>query len=232
MSKVLQLIEQQVGMWDLHRRLGEDGPRPGRWMEGGVGYGPCLLLSRECGSGGAWIASTVGKRLGWQVFDREIVDQIAERANVRQYLIQSVDERTRNTWENSWWPLLEPSDIGTERYLAYLREVVMTLGHQGNVVLIGRGAHHILPSRCALRVRVVAPIEVRLKRVMEQDGLSEEKARLHIQKLDTERAAFIHKTFRTDVHSALNYDLILNTAEISFEAATETVLAALKGKLG
>ena len=69
--------------------------RPGRGKEGKLTYGPYLLFSREKGAGGSAVARRTGKCLGWQVFDSELVDAIAKRANVRRELIESLDERER-----------------------------------------------------------------------------------------------------------------------------------------
>ncbi len=169
---VLKLIENQRALWDIRSRLGQVDRRPGRCEVGGVSYGPCLLISRECGSGGSQIARLASQRLGWQVYDREIVDQIAQLAHARQKLIESVDERIRSKWETTWRHMLFPEDVGPDAYMQYLREVVMTLGHHGDVVLLGRGSQYFLPPRCALRIRLVAPLEERIKRVAESKNLA------------------------------------------------------------
>ena len=143
-------------------------------MEDGVAYGPCLLVSRECGSGGSRIARLAGEKLGWEVFDREILDQIAQLAQVREQLLVTVSEKTRALWGEHWPVELGPEDIGYETYLRCLRQVVLTLGHHGDVVLVGRGAHEGGPAGGAGRVRVVAPLEARLRGLTQADGLTAE----------------------------------------------------------
>ncbi len=229
---MLKVVERQMASWNLKRRLEDLGQRPGRYLADDVAYGPCLLVSRECGSGGGRLARLAGQRLGWQVFDREILDQIAQLAQVRVQLLASVDERTRAIWGDGWRPELAPEDVGWEPYLRYLRQVVMTLGHQGDVVILGRGAAFLLPSRCALRVRVVAPVASRVQRVAEGARLSPEEAQRYVLKFDADRADFIRKSFQREAGSPQNYDLVINTGEIGLEAALELVLAALRHKLG
>ena len=232
MAAVLKLLERQLGLWELKRRLTDVGQRPGRCLEGHVAYGPCLLISRQRGSGGSRVARLAGERLGWHVFDREVVDEIAKLAHVRQQLVESVDEETRSNWEETWRPELEPADIGCEEYLRCLRDVVLTLGHHGDVVILGRGAQYLLPAQCALRVRVVAPRALRVQRVADRDGAPLPKAEAHVEKFDADRAAFIQKSFQQDPNSPLNYDLVVNTGDITIEATTEMVLSALRHKLG
>ena len=112
MARLLKLIEKHVVLWELKRRLAHLGQRPGRGLADGVAYGACLLISRERGSGGSAVARLAGERLGWQVFDREILDQIAQLAHVRLPLTGSVDEQIRSKLENNWQPDLKPEDLG------------------------------------------------------------------------------------------------------------------------
>ncbi len=200
-------------------------------MERGTKFGPCLLISRQYGSGGGLIARRVGELLDWNVFDARIVDEIARSAHVHQRLVESVDEHVRSRWERTWHELL-PDDLSDRKYLRHLREVVMALGHYGNVVIVGRGAQYFLPTRCAVRARLVAPLEIRAKRVAERLKLPLDEAQLRVLDIDKERVAFVWKTFRRDVNSPLNQDITINTEEVSIESAAKIVLAALHEKLG
>lgn len=232
MTGVLKLIEKQRAMWDIRGRLEGADARPGRHIDNGIAYGPCLLISRECGSGGAEIARLAGERLGWQFYDREIVDKIAQLAHARQHLVESVDEKVRTRWESTWRPVIDSEDMGCEAYLCYLRQVVLALGHHGDVILLGRGAQHILPAQSALRVRLVAPLEQRVKRMAELRGLTLHEADAYVRQLDKDRTAFILKNFHSNAESPLNYDLVINTGEVSKKAASGIILAALQQKLG
>jgi len=205
--------------------------RPGRGKEGKLTCGPFLLISREKGAGGSAVARRTGKRLGWQVFDSELVDAIAKRANVRRELIESLDERERGAIQEIIDQLLCPKSIGTSEYLTHLREVLLTLGHQGDVIIVGRGVQYVLPSRFGLRVRVVAPVEVRAQRIANRENLSLKAARSEIQRSDRERARLASRDSGQSVADPLNYDVTINTAELTLEAATEVVLTALQRKL-
>ncbi len=231
MASMFKLLERQLGLSEIKRRLEDVGLRRGRYLEGVVAYGPCLLLSRERGSGGSSVARLVSEPLGWPVFDREVLDDIAELAHVRQPMLESVEDETCSDREKAWRPELEPEDIGQEHYLQYLRQVVLTLGHHGDVVILGRGAQYLLPAQSALRVRVVAPLELRVRRLAERDQVPLLEAETHILKFDASRADFIRKCFQRDPNSPLDYDLIINTGEIRLETAAELVLLALRDKL-
>ncbi len=240
MIDVEKYVKDQIAVFQaneaLEKRLESRERRPGRGMEGGLLYGPYLIISREKGAGGNVVARLAGKRLGWQVFDNEIVDEIAKEAHVRRQLIESLDERDRETIQDiiqdTIGQLLNPEEIGTSDYLGYLKQVVLTLGHQGDVVIVGHGARFILPGQFGLSVRMIAPIEARIQRIADKAHLSLKAARVEVEKTDRERVKLIRRHFGHDVTDPLSHDLIINTAAINAETATEIILTALQRKLG
>src|SRR5208283_3745582 len=187
MIDVEEYIKRQIAVFQANEALENRKQRPGRGKEGDLFYGPYLTVSREKGAGGNTVARLVGKRLGWQVFDNEIVDEIAKKAHVRRQLIESLDERDRETIQDIIGQLLKPKEIGTSDYLAYLKQVVLTLGHQGDVVIVGHGAPFILPGQFGLCVRMVAPIETRIQRTADKAHLSLKAARVEVERTDRER---------------------------------------------
>ena len=143
------------------------------------------------------------------------MEEVARSAHVRRKLIESVDERVRSGWKEFRHMLLEGEGIGRESYLHHLRHVILALGHHGNVIILGRGAAYILPPDCAVRVRLVAPLELRARRVAERENIPLSKAERRVEQTDAERAAFIREAFGKDVNAAEDYDLVLNTGDLS-----------------
>lgn len=226
-----QLIEQQIRRWELARRQRKQQERPGRGKLGRLYFGPYVLISREKGAGGHEVANLIAQRLGWQVFDRQIVDAIAKRTQMRQQLIESLDERTRGGLEEFLRHVLT-REIGTTDYLIHLRQVLLTLGQQGDIVIVGRGAEYILPHQFALRTRMVAPFDVRVERIAKAEGLVPDAAHAVVGKVDQERTDFIRSHFQQDAQDPLNYDLVVNTGALSVEGTAEIVMTSLKQKLG
>jgi cytidylate kinase len=217
----------------LDTRLENRERRPGRGKEGSLFYGPYLVISREKGAGGNSVAQLVGRRLGWQVFDDRIVDEIAQKARVSRQLIESLDERDQASIQDLIGQLLEPQRMGTSGYLVYLRQIVLTLGHQGDVIVVGHAAQYILPRPFGLNVRMIAPMEARVQRIAGKARLSLDAARVEIERIDRERVTLVRRHFGgQNVTDPLSHDLTINTGAISLDAAAEVVLTALERKLG
>ena len=79
---------------------------------------------------------------------------------------------------DNWFNLLVSSrHITPDQYAEHLIRVVGAIGEHGNSVILGRGAGFILsPDRC-LRVRCVAPLELRARRFAEENLIPVEDAR-------------------------------------------------------
>jgi hypothetical protein len=231
MIDIEDVVRKQIALYRAYDIRADRQQRSGRGKEGKLSYGPYLLISREKGAGGSAVGQLSGKRLGWQVFDKGIVDAIAQKARVRRELIESLDERDRTTIQDAIGQWLRPQPIGTSGYLAHLREILLTLGHQGDVVIVGRGAQYVLPSQFGLRVRMVAPVEVRVRRIASRENLSLKAARVEVERSDRDRATLARRQYGQNPHDPLNDDVTINTAELTVEAATEIVVTALQQKL-
>lgn len=229
---VEKLIERQARFWEFRRQQGREKERPGRGKYGAICFGPYLLISREKGAGGHTVAALAAERLNWQVFDRQIVDEVARRAKIRQQLIASLDERARGGLEDFIRDILGHEVIAPGDYLYHLKQVLLTLGHQGDVVIVGRGAEYVLPSQFGLRVWMVAPLDVRIDRTCKAQGITSEAARSQIEQVDREREKFIRSHFQHGTRSPLDYDVVINTGHLSAEGTAEILLAALHRKLG
>jgi hypothetical protein len=233
MIDVEDYIKKQIAAFQANELLEKREHRPGRGEEGSLSYGPYLLISREKGAGGNSVAQLVGRRLGWQVFDDKIVDEIAQKAHVNRQLIQSLDERDQATIRGIIGQLLDRRELGTSGYLVYLKQVVLTLGHQGDVIIVGHAAEYILPGQFGLNVRVIAPIEERARRIADKARLSLDAARGEVERTDRERLRGVRRNFGgQNVADPLSHDLTINTSAIHLEAAAEIVITALQQKLG
>jgi cytidylate kinase len=95
------------------------------------------------------------------------------------------------------------------------------------VIVLGRGACHILPPERTLRVLVVAPRHFRLGRLARTRKLSEAEAEATLIREDDERRAFLKHHFGTLADDPLDYDLVVNTGAVGLDAAARIVLEAL-----
>ena len=191
---------------------------------------PFITIAREPGSGGAVIAKAVADKLGFELVDKQIIEEIAKSVKRRKEVIASLDEKTRGAVEDLLDSVLDPEYVNEEKYISELFKIVIAYAHKGHVVILGRGANFVTPFAKGLHVNIVAPYAVRVKRAMDFEGLSREKAREVIARVEKQRSDFVKKYISSDIKKRNAYDLTLNTTYFRIDEARDVVIEAFRQK--
>jgi cytidylate kinase len=187
-----------------------------------------IAVSREAGSNGALVAARLGERLGWLVYDRMLLDRIAEEMGLRSSLLATVDEKRVSWLRECMAAFTSTPTASTSAYVRHLVEMVLTLAAHGDCVIVGRGAPQILPPATTLRVRLMAPLEERVAMVQSRLGLSKAEAARWVRTTDRDRIAFVHDNFHKDPCDPHGYDLVLNTVRLSADESAEVIEETLR----
>jgi len=219
-------VDQQILLWQEERRI-----RERKGVEGNV-QRPTICISRQYGARGAAMGRLVADRLGFRFYSDELIHDIAAAAHVRQQVVESLDERVQDGIAEWVAGLIKRGVFAPSDYLRNLSKVVLTLGRHGKGVIIGRGAHFLLDGATTLRVRVIAPLDVRVARVAARDGLSEAEARAKVTRIDDERVAFNRQHYNADIRDPDHYDLLVNAGTLGVEGAAAQTVAAFQFRFG
>ncbi len=193
---------------------------------------PVIALCMEPGSGGCLIAEQVAKRLGFDFFHIDIIHKIAESARISETVVESLEKERLSGVQDFISSLVKDSYIHPSIYLDHLMQVIGTIGKQGRAVVVGRGGNFIIPIKERFAVRVIAPLEVRIKKVAKRFGVPTDTAKRRVLVRENRRRAFIRQSFNADICDPMHYDLLLNTGQLSVEAAVESVVGAVMGRIG
>jgi cytidylate kinase len=217
-----RMVQGQVDKW---RKLLARASQQGLKTESFKG-GPIITISREPGAGGSEIARRLAKALDLDLIGGQIIQHVADSAKMSRRVIESLDEREVTFRETLLSSLFGENRPWPGDYLHHLTRVIGTIGIFGNVILVGRGANFILPRERVFRVRIIAPMDFRIKYLMEDRGYTKIEAEQFLVKKENNRKAFARKYFNTDVADPAHYDMIINTEKITMAAATESIISA------
>ena len=219
---VEKLLSRQVGRWEY---LSEQRKRtsPQSLM-------PCITISREIGSHGTELGKRICAALGWELYDRELVELIANNAKVRARMVESFDEKTQSQIDNWVLTLLDKHILASDKYFKYLLQTIISIGQAGRAVIIGRGANYILPSQKALKLKVIAPLKTRIQNIADKKKVSLQEAERIIEVVDRDRLAFNRRFFHRDGDEPLEYDLVLNSGNVDLNTAEAIVREAVTRK--
>jgi cytidylate kinase len=186
-----------------------------------------ICISREAGAGAGQLAKLVGERLGWKVYDDELVEAIAHRMGSPIEEVRALDELAPSMVQDWLLPLREEYYAPQEAYLDHLAKLIEAIGRAGESILVGRGAGFMLPRETTLSLRVIAPMKLRAQRLAERMGVSARTARRAARELDRRRAQFDRTMHRANPNDPHNFDLVLNTDGLGLEIAAEVVTSAI-----
>jgi len=217
-----KIVGRHLQSWELRREVSRRRAREEGADEGQLG--PFLSLSRLPYSQGDEVASRCAELLGWELFDREIVDHIARDAKVLGQFVASLDEHSRSAMDDLIQTTLDAGSLGNVGYLRHLKRVLLTVALHGNAVIVGRGANFILPPAAGLRVLVTAPPARRLAALARDRGLETREAARALRELDQRRRDFLRTHFLDSGQELDHYDLIVNVDQLDVEAAATLIV--------
>jgi cytidylate kinase len=185
-----------------------------------------ITISRQPGADGGEVARALGRRLGLQVYDREIIHSIAEAARVSERDVAFLDEKAHPQLTD-WFRSMQSDALSSAGYFEQLVHLVRGFARRGGAVILGRGAHLILGPGEAVRVRVVAPLHHRVRAVAARDEVDVAEAARRVAVSEAEQHAFLARYFHIDPADQSVFDLVVNTALLGVEGAVDVVSATL-----
>ncbi|MBN2397734.1 MAG: cytidylate kinase-like family protein [Deltaproteobacteria bacterium] len=216
-----RLIEEQVKKWEVSKE---------RRKNKGETLPPVVTVSRETGSIGNALVQRISQELNLDIIDGKIIHEVAKSVRMSEKVVSYLDEKTRSLLDNWILYLKTTRFLRADQYVRHLTKVIGAIGEQGNALIIGRGANLILPPEETLRVRFIAPLEIRVQNMAQETGITEEEARKQILLKDAERRDSVKENFKVDIEDPSYYDLIISTEFLGTEQIVDIIKAALKYK--
>ena len=192
----------------------------------------CIVIGRQYGSGGHDIGKLLAERLSFDFYDKYIIQMAAGSTGYTPKYISEREEKMTNSlifdMINQMYVYSQEHTAPQDAIFEAEASVVKEASQKSNCVIVGRCADYILRERReCLKVYLYAPIEFRVKRIMETEGLSEKEARKKIQQMDRQRAEHYRYYTHQIWGMASNYQLCIDTS-LGMEHTENMILEMLE----
>jgi cytidylate kinase len=198
-----------------------------------------ITISRQFGAGGKTIGKMVADKLGYTFADDDIIQMVAEAANVSPHWVESVEREAGGKLSRAISNMVskrlvdrilkdERGYIDERLYLDYLVVIIAQIAEEGNAVILGRGSQYILhdhPDAC--HILLINEFENRVKFMMEQYDLSESRAVQVVNREEKRRSNLYKKIGKTDYDNPALYHLVLNMGKLDMQKAVKLVLGTI-----
>ncbi len=197
-----------------------------------------ITISRQIGSGGAYIGQQLAKKLNIYYADREILKKAAQKLAVLDKDLEERDEKLQTFWESFFQfntyatdTYLNPILIKPSSYELFHTEsdIIKHIASEQSAVIIGRAGFHILRDHTnRVSVFLLADTAFRSKRIQELHQVSEKVAIEMIARIDKERSQFIEEYTGKKWADARQYDLCINTGKIGLDRSVDLIIHYLE----
>lgn len=178
---------------------------------------PCITLSREFGCQGYPVAEALKRLLEtperpWSILDKTILEEVAARSGFPITRIDSVSQADP-VFRSMISLFTSAGQASSLEIFEYTRQVIREAATRGNCIIVGRGGTIITQSlpRC-LHVRLIAPLEFRVRNIAQTQDLEEEAARKLVATRQSQREEYFRHFTHASASDPEHYHMILNNA--------------------
>lgn len=175
-----------------------------------------ITISREVGSLGTEIAKKIKDDIGLKFLDKEVLEkELVSHYGISEKKVELYDEKSPSFWDFS-------SD--KRRYLHFMKSAMYEFARNGSCIIMGRGGQVLFKGFAdTLHIRIFAPYELRIERIMKRYKCKETMAEQIIRHSDHDRAGFHKFFFNIDWNDQQLYDLMINTSTVTVDAAVRMI---------
>jgi len=224
-NKLLIYFNQRFGREDLHEKK-RSNP------------GPVITISRQVGCNGVKLAKKIAEKLNehpalsiWKVLSKEIFYESARELDMEPESIRRIFKQDESYAMNDIIKAIGTRRFKSEKKITRtVKEIIHAFAVDGYCIIVGRAAHFIASDiKNALHVRLHAPLEYRIKTIMENNRLNREEAIEFINKVEKERIAFRNAIGKISMETDF-FDIFINRASFNDEDTIYLITEAAKKK--
>ena len=189
-----------------------------------------ITISREFGSGGRFIGEEVAKKLGIAYYDKNIINEIAEKSGLSPEYIQENAELSPKKGLFAY--AFAGRDITGKSVedLVYeaQRKVILELAEKESCVIIGRNADYILNDRDdVLNVFIHGDTPEKIQRITRLYNVEEQKVVKMMVDIDKRRMANYNFYTNQKWGKASNYTLCLNSSKLGYDRCEKIIMECI-----
>ena len=194
-----------------------------------------ITISRQFGAGGKTLGKMIADKLGYTFADDDIIQMVAEMANVSPHWVESVEKEAGGKLSRIISSMVskrlvdrilknESGYLDEKLYLDYLVVIIAQIAEEGDVVIIGRGCQYILRDHPdAIHVLLINDFDSRVRFMQENYDLTPSKAVQVVNAEDKRRVNLYRKLGKTDYDDPSLYHMVLHTGRIPLSDAARCI---------
>ncbi|MDO4333872.1 MAG: cytidylate kinase-like family protein [Eubacteriales bacterium] len=192
-----------------------------------------ITIGRSFGSNGREIGERLADALGIDFYDRNLIDMAARKSGLDRAVVGNADEKLLGRFVELTASLDLIQENPNEKIYRAQAEVIRSIVKRGeSCVIVGRGADYVLRNRHeVLKVFIYAPLDCRIRTVMERYNFKREEAEKVIRHMDKTRRNYYEYFTDRNWDQKEGKDLLIDSSEFGIQGAVDLIKSAAECKL-
>ena len=200
--------------------------------------GPVITISRQVGCNGLKLAKLLEIKLekvnpltDWKVLSKEILVASAIELNMDLDEVRNTMKQSDKYSFSEILKAFNDKNYKSERKITKtVIDTILKFATEGYCIIVGRDGHMITKDiEKSLHIRLIAPMDYRVKNIMENNQLTRIKAIEFINRVEKEREAF-RKSIRPGFMQDELFDITINLEAFSDDEVLDLIRCAIDKK--
>lgn len=189
--------------------------------------GVIITINREYGSGGHQVGEKLAQQLGFEFYDRNIIELAVGEGNMTEAYINRNEQKLNNPLLYdlmAQYYLISEEETPEDKLYEVEKNIIKKAADVGNCVIVGRCSDYILRDyKNCINVFLYANEEYKVQQIRERENLSYDKALKHVRKINKQR--FLHYKYYTGQlwGYSKNYNICINTGKTGIEKTVQLI---------
>jgi len=187
-----------------------------------------INIGRSFGSGGGYVGQAIGRKLGIPFYDNELISKAAEESGYSRNLFAKEEKHSlfsvSSFFASGRLCYMDNGYVNDNVLFNIQSEVIRNIADKGDAIIIGRCADYILRDKECLNVFITAPMEFRIHRLMETEGIDADEAESLIRRKDRTRETYYNYYTFGSWGLASNYHLCVDSSILGIEGTADLII--------
>ena len=192
-----------------------------------------ITIGRQFGSGGREIGEKLAQAYNIKYYDKELIARAAKESGFCEEILMNHDERPTNSFLYNL--VIDTYSFGynsssfvdmpmSQKVFLAQFDTIKKIADEGPCVIVGRCADYALEGRDnVINLFIYADEEFRVRKIMEQYSMDENKARDNLVKKDKQRASYYNYYTNRKWGRAESYDLCINSSVLGIDGSVKLI---------
>lgn len=191
-----------------------------------------ITIGREFGAEGHEIGKKLGERIGFNLYDKDMLALAAQKSGIDIKVLAPADESYYGHALSPYLTIGRLSPSVGDKLFKLQTDIIHDMAAKGSCIIIGRLADHILRDNPdCMKVFIYAPFEKRVEIIKNKHDISESEAKKLVKRMDNARRDYYTYYSNGKWDRKEGKDILLNRATFGVDGCVDILEAMAKSRM-